>query len=67
MNISFNKNDIEKATEGYKIDLERAVRKLPSGDLSMEDIQRWARQYNVENQGLLELVLKKNRQRRKVS
>ena len=63
MNIIFDRSDVEKMAASFKNRLSEAVNHFPRGELGLEDIQRWAREHNVDTPELLETTLKKNRDR----
>ena len=61
MNIIFNQSDVEQMAASFKNRLSEAVKQIPCGEASLEDIQRWAREQNIDIPELLEAALKKNR------
>ena len=61
MNIIFDRSDVDKMAASFKNRLSEAVNHFPRGELGLEDIQRWAREQNVDIPELLETTLKKNR------
>lgn len=64
MNITFNQSDVEQMAASFKSRLSEAVKHFPSfpdGKISLEDIQRWAVQQDIDTPEVLEATLKKNR------
>ena len=61
MNIIFNQSDIEQMAASFKNRLSEAVKHIPCGEAILEDIQRWAREQNIDIPELLEATLKKKR------
>ena len=59
MNIIFNQSDVEQMAASLKNRLSEAVKHIPCGEAILEDIQRWAREQNIDIPELLEAALKK--------